>query len=168
MARGKGRRTRSRLNTRNGRTINRQASSVGLDAGVVPRVLLGAVDGVGIVAVGALQMARDVLMSAVSGAANIGGEALIATVAGTRGVVSATSQAVADIAGAAQGTLGATIDNVRYFRRGAARLSSRHATASTNDEAVSSVTSPGQPRTRQRTRGPRLVRRPARSTGVAA
>src|SRR5262249_31250694 len=166
MARGKARRPRSRLNTRNGRTINRQAPSMGLDAGVVPRVLLGAVDGVGIVAVGALQLARDVLVSAVSGAANIGGQALMATVAGTRGVVSATSQAVADIAEAAQGTLGATIDNVRYSRRGAARLSPRHATASTNDEGISSVTSPGQPPARQRTRGPRLMTRRAHPTGV--
>jgi hypothetical protein len=50
-----------------------------VDVSVVPRALLGAVNGVEIVAVGALQFARDVLLSAVSGAANIGAEALAAT-----------------------------------------------------------------------------------------
>jgi hypothetical protein len=59
MARGKARRTRSRLNTTNGRTVKRQARSRGLEVSVAPRVLLGAVDGVGIVAVGALQLACE-------------------------------------------------------------------------------------------------------------
>jgi len=140
MARGKTRRTRSRVNTTNGRVINRQAWSMGLDPSVVPRALVGAVDGIGIVAVGALQLTRDVVVSAVSGAANIGAEGIMATVAGARGVVSATSQTVADISGAAQGTLLATIDNVRHSRRGAARLSPRPRPASTNDEEGSSVT----------------------------
>jgi hypothetical protein len=49
-------------------------------------VLVGAVDGVEIVAVGALQLAREVLLRTVSGAANIGAEALAATTAGARGV----------------------------------------------------------------------------------
>src|SRR5215470_5270186 len=167
MARGKARRSRSRLNTTNRETINRQARTMGLDGSVVPRVLLGAVDGVGIVAIGALQLARDVLVSAVSGAANIGTEALMATVVGTRGAVSAASQTVADISGAAQSTLLATIDNVRHSRRGTARLSPRRATASTNDGGDSSVTSPGQRPASRRTRGPRLVTRPERSTGAA-
>ena len=123
---------------------------------VVPRALLGAVDGVGMVAVGALQLGRDVLVSAVSGAANIGAEALRATVAGARGLVSATSQTFWDIAGAAQGTLLATIDSVR------------RTTASMNNDGVTSVTSSGQPPTPKRTRGPRRVTRPARPTGVAA
>ena len=140
MARGKARRTRSRVNTTNGRVINRQEWSMGLDPSVAPRALVGAVDGLGIVAVGALQLTRDVLVSAVSGAANIGAEGIMATVAGARGVVSATSQTVADISGAAQGTLLATIDNVRHSRRGVARLSPLRATTSTNDEGGSSVT----------------------------
>ena len=97
MARGKARRTRSRVNTTNGRVINRQEWSMGLDPSVAPRALVGAVDGLRIVAVGALQLTRDVLVSAVSGAANIGAEGIMATVAGARGVVSATSQTVADI-----------------------------------------------------------------------
>jgi|SRR5262245_39345354 len=168
MARGKARRTRSRLKTTNGRrAINRHARSVGLDASVVPRAFVGAVDGIGIVAVGALQLARDVVVSAVSGAANIGAEALMATVAGARGVVSATSQTVADITGTAQGALLATMHNVRYSQRGAARLSPRRVAASMSDEPVTSATSPGQPPARRRTRGPRLVARPARPSVAA-
>src|SRR5215510_13110568 len=69
----------------------------GLDASVVPRVLVGAVNGVEIVAVGALQLARDVLLSAVSGAADVGAEALSATTAGARGMVSATSRMIGEI-----------------------------------------------------------------------
>src|SRR5215831_25181 len=106
---------------------NRQAVSGGLNASAVPRVLMGAVDGVEVVAIGALQFARDVLVSAVSGAADISAEALTATVAGTRGVVSAASQMVGDIAGTAQDTLMATIDNARRTRRGPARMVSRRA-----------------------------------------
>src|SRR5262245_37321261 len=121
-----GRRARAERRPGRGSTTNGQAMSGGLNASVVPGALLGAVDGIGIVAIGALQLARDVLLSAVSGAANIGAEALTATVAGTRGVLSATSQTVADIAGTAQGTLLATIDNVRHSRRGQARLAPRH------------------------------------------
>ena len=68
MARGRARRTRPR-NRKNGRTINQQARSTGLHANGVPRALLGAVDGVRMVAVGALQLGRDVLVSAGSGAA---------------------------------------------------------------------------------------------------
>src|SRR5262245_2427856 len=123
------RRARARARSERGvanRGAKRQAVGVGRDGYIVPRVLVGAVDGVGIVAVGALQLARDVLLSAVSGAANIGAEALTATVAGARSVLSATSRTVADIAGTAQGTFLATIDNVRHSRRGQARLAPRH------------------------------------------
>jgi len=59
---------------------------------MVPQVLLGAVNGIETVTVGALQLARNVLVSAVSGAADIGAEAVTATFAGTRGVVAAASR----------------------------------------------------------------------------
>lgn len=91
-------------------------------AGVVPQVLLGAVDGVGVVAGGLLQLGRSVLMTAVSGAADIGAEALDATVSGARGVVSATSRMVGDMAGAARTTFAETISLARQTRgRGLAR-----------------------------------------------
>jgi hypothetical protein len=162
------RRARARRMVNRRTMMRRQAVSEGLNASVVPRVLLGAVDGVGVVAVGALQIARDVLLSAVSGAANIGAEALTATVTGTRGVVSAASQTVADIAGAAQGTFLATIDNVRHSRRGPARLAPRRPVASMageSDEKVASVPSPA--RARRRAGRPRLVTRPARPSVAA-
>src|SRR5262249_12619500 len=172
MARPRARaRAHSRRRMANRSTMtNRQAVSGGLNANVVPHVLLGAVDGVGAVAVGALQLARDVLLSAVSGAANIGAEAVTATVAGTRGVVSATSQTVADIAGMAQSTFLATIDNVRHSRRGPARLASRRLAlpiAGAPDEKVTSVPSTAGSRGRRRGKRLRLVKRPARPSVAA-
>jgi hypothetical protein len=137
-----------------------------LDPGVVPRVLLRAVDGVEIVAVGTLQFARDVLVSAVSGAANIGAAALTATVAGARGVVSAASQMVGDVAGTAQGTLRTTIDNARRSGRASTRAASRR--AATLDAAGARVTPAAAPaRARRRTRRLRLAPRPARPSVAA-
>src|SRR5215470_10443850 len=86
-------------------------------AGFVPGVLLGAVDGVGVVAGGVLQLTRNVLMSAVSGAADIGAEAVNATVSGAHGVVSAASRMVGDVAGAAQASVAETISVARQAGR---------------------------------------------------
>jgi hypothetical protein len=83
---------------------------------VVPRVLLGAVNGLETVAVGALQLARNVLVSAVSGAADVGTEALSATMAGTRGVVVAASRMVGDIALTAQSTVRETVRTASQTR----------------------------------------------------
>jgi hypothetical protein len=82
----------------------------------VPRVLLGAVNGIETVAVGALQLARNVLVSAVSGAADVGAEALTATMAGTRGVVVAASRMVGDIALTTQSTLQETVRSASQTR----------------------------------------------------
>ena len=85
---------------------------------MVPQVLLGAVNGIETVAVGALQLARNVLVSAVSGAADIGAEAVTATFAGTRGVVAAASRMVGDIATTAQSTLQETVSSAKQSRGG--------------------------------------------------
>ena len=129
------------------------------EASMVPRVLLGAVSGVELVAGGALQLTRDVLVSAVSGAASIGAEALTATVAGARGVVSAASRMVGDIAGTAQGTFREAIENARRTRLGAARGALRRPAArmaGRSGEGMTGVPSAGEPRSRARAR-----RRPA-------
>lgn len=128
------------------------------EASVVPRVLLDAVNGVEIVVVGALQLTRDVLLSAVSGAANIGAEAFIATVAGARGVVSAASRMVGDIAGTAQGTLHEALANARHSRlragRGALRRpAARMAGRSRETTPAVASTEGRRPRPRAR-RGP--------------
>ena len=137
------RRTRAARSERG--NANRGAKALPLGAGtdgyIIPRVLVGAVDGVGIVAVGALQFARDVLLSTVSGAANIGAEALTATVSGARNVVSAASQTVGDVASAAQSTFLATIDNARHLRRGPARMAPRRQATAMKDEAAEAATS---------------------------
>lgn len=134
------------------------------EASVVPRVLLGAVNGVEIVAVGALQLTRAVLLSAVSGAANIGTEALTATVAGARGVVSAASRMVGDIAGTAQGTFQEALENARHSRLRAGRGAPRRPAArmAGSRETMPTVPSTEEPRSRPRgRRGP--AGRPARA-----
>src|SRR5215470_6454171 len=86
-------------------------------AGFVPGVLLAAVDGVGVVAGGVLHLTRNVLMSAVSGGAEIGAEAVNATVFGAHGVVSATSRMIGDLAGAAQASVKETFSVARQVGR---------------------------------------------------
>ena len=135
-----------------------------LNVTAVPRALVGAVDGVGMVAVGALQLARDVLLSGVSGVANIGAEALTATVAGTRSVVSAASQTVADVAVAARNGLLMTIDNARQPRRMAARPTPSRRGNSTSDANAESTAGA---RPRRRGRRPRSVTRPSRPNMAA-
>jgi hypothetical protein len=132
---------------------------------MVPRVLLGAVDGVEIVAVGALQLTRDVLLSAVSGAASIGAEALGATVNGARGVVSAASRMVGDIAGTAQGTFQEALYNARHSRPGGARIAPRPAAprAGEPEETTGQVTAPARGRARRQ----RAATRNARARAAA-
>src|SRR5262245_35631298 len=114
------RRTRTRVRT--GREVATRNGTVGggAEATVVPRVLLGAVNGVEAVASGVLKFSRDVLVSAVSGAADIGAEALTATVGGARGVISAASKMVGEIAGTAQGTFMEAYNDARHARAGMA------------------------------------------------
>jgi hypothetical protein len=76
-------------------------------------MLIRAVTGAEVVADGLLQLTRNVLLSAVSGAADIGTEALTATVSGARGVVSAASRMVGNIAGAAQSGVQDVVASVR-------------------------------------------------------
>jgi hypothetical protein len=142
-------------------------STTTLTASSVPRVLIGAVDGVGIVAAGTLQFVRDVLLTTISGAANVGAEALTATVAGTRGVVSAASQTVADIAVTAQSTVLAVIDNARHARRDVARLAPSRRSISTSDDAEPKVTSMHGSRARRRGRRTRAVTKPPRPSVAA-
>ena len=131
-------------------------------ASVIPRVLLGAVNGVEVVAVGALQFTRDVLLTTVSGAANIGAEALTATTAGARGVVSATSRMVVDIAGTAESTFRDALNNAKHARRGPARMAPRsvRATDSGDESDARTSASPTRPRAGRRTRRQRPVSGP--------
>src|SRR5262245_22772312 len=114
------RRARGRLAMRNGGSGRLNGGAVprggaaAAAARAVPRILGGAVNGVEIVAIGALRFTRDVLVSAVSGAASIGAEALTATTAGARGIVSATSRMVGDVAGTAQSAFRSVIDGARH------------------------------------------------------
>ena len=161
-------RTRSQRNDANAGRKSTVLDTV--DPTIVPRVLLGAVNGVEIVAVGALQLARDVLMSAVSGAANVGAEAVSATLAGARGVVSAASQMVGDVAGTARGTLLATIDNASRSSPALARGDLRRGAAVMADApGVKAMAAPAREpsRARRRKRRLRLATRPARPSVAA-
>jgi hypothetical protein len=160
MARQKARTRSSRYN--GGRATSRDGSA---EISMVPRVLLGAVDGVEIVAVGALQFTRDVLLSAVSGAANIGAEALGATVSGARGVVSAASRMVGDIAVTAQGTFQEALYNARRSRPGAARTALRPAAPRAGEPGE--TTAPETATVRGRARRQRGGTRNARSRAAA-
>jgi hypothetical protein len=141
-----------------------------VDPSAIPRLLLGAVDRAEVVAVGALQFTRDVLLSAVSGAANIGAEALTATVGGTRGVVSAAFRMVGDIAGAARGSVLATIDSASRSRRAPVRLARGRPALPLAGEPggnAASVRSTPVPRSRRRARRLRSVTRPVRPSAAA-
>ena len=140
----------------------------GLDASAVPRMLVGAVNGIEIVAVGALQLARDVLLSAVSGAADVGAEALSATTAGARGVVSATSRMIGEIAGTAESTFRDAVNNARHSRLGAARVTLRRSPGRMpgREEQPASAAAAGM-RARRGSKRPPRVARPARPAVAA-
>lgn len=132
-------------------------------AGMVPQVLLGAVDGVELLAGGLLRLARSVLLTAVSGAADVGAEALDATVSGARRVVSATSQMVGDVAGTARSSVTETVALARHSgrfgfaagqqpRRPPAPMPSRAAESTVTPAARPDPTPTRQPRPASRSR----------------
>ena len=131
-------------------------TGLGVRAEMLPEVLLGAVDGVGVVAGGLLHLTRDVLLSAVTGAADIGAEALTATVSGARGMVSATSRMVGDMAGTARSSVSQTVALARHARGFAEpRLTARRppvAMASREAEAGPAPVAVAAPTRRRRTR----------------
>jgi len=138
------------------------------ESSMVPQVLLGAVDGIETVAVGALQLARNLLVSAVSGAADIGAEAVTATFAGTRGVVAAASRMVGDIATTAQTTLQETVSSAQQSRGSAlgrvaarrplARMTSGHGEPSAVGDSLLDRAATRRKATRARTaRQPRTI-----------
>ena len=143
----------------------RTAMSVGrLNTSVVPRVIVGAVNGLEIVAVGALRIARDVLVRTISGVADIGAEALTAATAGVRGVVSAASRTIGDIAGTTQGNVRNTLSNVTHARA-ARRTLGEPSTESAEASAASSADATRRPR--GRARGSRAASRSTRGSVAA-
>ena len=140
------RRARARSSRRsvNGRRTRRTAvSGWGVDTSMVPRVVVGAVNGVEIVTVGALRITRDVLVRTVAGAADIGTLALAATTAGVRELVSAATRMLGDIAGAARGGLRAP--SVTEDRSAAASRSALTRRARRRVRGVRAATRPGRP-----------------------
>lgn len=147
-----------RRDTGRSRTAVKTSDESGM-ASIVPRVLAGAVNGVEVVATGALRLTRDVLLSAVSGTASIGAEAVAATTAGARGVVSATSRMVAEIANTAQEAVREALSDARSARPGLARMARRSSPVSSgNDSATPSAGRATETRPRRRTRRPRTAR----------
>ena len=164
MERGRAGARPCRLGEGRGRARRTVVGGRRLDTSVVPRVIVGAVNGLEVVAVGALRIARDVLVRTISGAADIGAEALTAATAGVRGVVSAASRTIGDIAGATRGNVRETVTNVTHARRGARSTLGEPSTTGAA-EATTTPSAKGTRRPRGRARG----RRPAnRSTRIAA
>jgi hypothetical protein len=160
---------RSRQDGGRNRAATRRAGTVGggTRSNLVARTLMGAVDGVEVVAVGALQLTRDVLMSAVSGAASIGAEAVSATVTGARGVVFATSRMVGDIAGTAEGAFREALHNARQTGRGNARATLRRpALAGADGGSETSANVGDDSRSRQSARRRRTAAREARTNAA--
>jgi hypothetical protein len=163
-------RTRGRRNRANGNRARGPRLADRPDGNVVGRLLLGAVDGVEVIAVGALQLTRDVTVTTVSGVASIGAEAVSAVMQGARGIVSVTSQMIGDVAGAAQGTFRTTLENARRSGRGHARSASRGAVLAASDtfgSATPSASGRAASRARRRTSRLRLAPHPARPSEAA-
>jgi hypothetical protein len=133
-------------------------------------VLIGAVNGVEAVAVGALQFTRGVLVSAVSGAASLGAEAVTGTVAGARGVVSAASRVVGDLAGSARTTFREALDSVGSSAPGPGRVPIKRPLArmaGRRSEAGTQAPVPTEPTARSRGRTGRRPGRRGRPTIAA-
>src|SRR5215471_13898399 len=92
---------------------------------MVPGILLGAVNGAEIVAANLLRFSLNVLVSTVAGAADVGAAAISATAAGVRGMVSAASRMVGDIATTAQTSFQEAAATARQSSVRAARSGSR-------------------------------------------
>jgi hypothetical protein len=142
MAKRRGRARSAVLNRNRARVAGTGGLLDGGPVSAVPRVLVQTVNGVEIVAASVLQLARDVLLSTVSGAASIGAEALAATTAGARGVVSATSRMVGDIAGTAQRSFQDTLYNARHARAGYPGRSLRRPPARVGDSVGEAAEGP--------------------------
>lgn len=149
-ARTRGRTRRSTL--ARGRSRRTAMNRGGLDTSVVPRVVVGVVNGLEIVVVGAVRITRDVLVRTISGVADISAVAATAAAGGVRGVVSATSRMVGDVAGTARGDLTDTVSSV-VRRRGGARATLGESSTETATTAASASEATRRPR--GRARGPR-------------
>ena len=163
-------RPRARTRRRGERRTRRVSTNGGnLDTSLVPRVVVGAFNGVEVAAVGALRITRDVLVRTVVGVADIGAEALTATTAGVRGVLSAATRMIGDIAGTAREDLRETLSHATHVRRGTAVTLGEPPMASADSGGTSSDAAV-TPRPRRRARGTRAraASRGTRSSSVAA
>jgi len=156
----------SRRGIGRGRT-GRTAMSEGLVTGMIPRVVVGAVNGVEVVMVGALRITRDVLVRTISGTADIGAEALTATTAGVRGIVAAVSRMFGDIVGAAQGTVRETLGNVTRARPSARVALAEPSTGAPDGRGTATPTAGVTRRRRGRARGARAANRSTRGSIAA-
>jgi hypothetical protein len=149
-----------------GRTRRTAASGARLDTSVIPRVIVGAVNGLEIVVVGALHITRDVVVRTISGVVDIGAEALTAATAGVRGVVSAASRTIGDIAGATRGNLRDTLSNVTHHR-GTARSTLSEPSRATADVTAAAPNADITRRPRGRKRKARAANRSTRGSIAA-
>jgi len=84
-----------------------------VEATLVPRVLVGTVNGVEALAIGVLQLARNVLLTTVSGTIDLGASLVGASAAAARGTVGVAARLVGETATVAQTTLQSTFAGAR-------------------------------------------------------
>src|SRR5262245_22597952 len=145
-----GRKTgQSKLNR--GRTDNggradnqRWFPEAGLDVSVIPRVVVGAVNGAEVLAIGAIQLARNTLTAIVGGTAELGTRAVTGTAVAARGIVGTTFEIAGEAAGVATNTVRTAVTTAKdvgaemkqVFRRGPRRPTSSEIHATTKSPAT--------------------------------
>src|SRR5262245_29787235 len=118
----------------------------GFDVNVIPGVVVGAVNGAEVLAIGVIQLARNTLTAIVGGTAELGTRVVRGTAVAARGLVGTTFEVAGEAAGVATNTVrtavttakdvGAEIEQV--IRRGARRTTSSqiHAASPATQPAV--------------------------------
>jgi hypothetical protein len=157
------RRTRTRRTVQNRHRTDSQGWPAGarLDTSVVPRLLVGAVNGVEALAIGALQLARNALTTVVTGAAELGTLVVSGSAVAARGVVQKTSELVGEAAGVATNTVRTTVTTAKdvgvEIGQAIQNGPRRRVSSQTRSRVEASVSAPAE--------GSREVPRPKRARG---
>src|SRR5262245_55849784 len=127
----------------------------GIGASVVPELLVGAVNGVEVLANGVLTLARNALLTVVSGAAELGTLVVSGSAGAARGIVRTTSELVGEAVGVATNTVRTTVTTAKNvggeigpaIRQGSRKITSSQTRSGTEVPAAAvAKASPHRPR----------------------
>jgi hypothetical protein len=133
-----------------------------LDASIIPRLLVGTVNGVEALALGALQVARSVLLTVVSGVVDLGTQTVSASAGVARSSVTAVSGLAGELGGVAQRTVEATVASAQNM--GTAFGDALRAPRTRSTASTAMLAAHGSRSTEQRGRRP-LIRRSSPAAG---